>query len=628
MVEKTKEGYGIESIEHLNTRDAMRARIQMYLGSDDTDGIYQAFKEIINNSTDEALAGYGDTIYINVNEPENTIQIADCGRGIPFGIKDGRNILVAIYTESHTGGKFNNDVYKNASGLNGIGGTAVCMSSDYFQVSSVRGDIVAVATFDKGQLREYAERTREDWEFTNKVPIKTSGTVVTFRPDKEVFKNMVETFTYEKICKEIKNIAYLNKGVRFIITDAVTRNKVEYYSKNGIADFIAEKVTKPLMKKPIIVSQSDGVDELEIAFMWSNDLSQSYVFVNGLYCPEGGTPVTGAKTSLTTQMKKLSKKDFDGDLIRKGLVYAINCKVQNPSFANQTKSKINNPNLRTLASQAFKEGLELFSKTPEFESIVEMLVKVQRAEQAANKAREAALQSNNDIQKALKKKFVCAEKLTDCRYHDERSEIMICEGKSAKGALVKARNSDFTACFDLRGKIINALKNPEEKVAANEEVKQLHIALGCGIGNKFNINKLRYGKITLMADMDKDGYDIICLLLSFFYYYYPQLISAGKIYWGVTPLFRVDTRDKTYYAYSDEELAKLPKGEVQRFKGLGEADPDDFEATIFSKDSRRVKITMNDAESAFTYFDTLLGTNIQARKDYIFSHANFETLED
>lgn len=614
-----KDVYDINSITSLSTLEGFRQRPQMYVGSNDIEGTYQALKEIINNATDESLMGYGDKIVITVDEQKNEISVLDEGRGVPFGIREnGENVLISIYTGLHVGGKFNHKAYANSAGCNGCGGSAVCAMSEYFTVESYKDGKAARAEFVKGENKSYAE-------FQTK---HKNGTYVLFKPDKEVFSLGEIGYTYKRVCQEIENIAYLNKGVHFIIKNLNTSEQVEYYSKNGIADFIKNKITKPLMKQPILATAKDETDEVEIAFMWSNDPSQSYVFANGLYCPEGGTPVTGAKTSLTTQMKKLSKKDFDGDLIRKGLVYAINCKVQNPSFANQTKSKINNPNLRTLASQAFKEGLELFSKTPEFESIVEMLVKVQRAEQAANKAREAALQSNNDIQKALKKKVVCAEKLTDCRYHDERSEIMICEGKSAKGALVKARNSDFTACFDLRGKIINALKNPEEKVAANEEVKQLHIALGCGIGNKFNINKLRYGKITLMADMDKDGYDIICLLLSFFYYYYPQLISAGKIYWGVTPLFRVDTRDKTYYAYSDEELAKLPKGEVQRFKGLGEADPDDFEATIFSKDSRRVKITMNDAESAFTYFDTLLGTNIQARKDYIFSHANFETLED
>ena len=486
--------YGIENIAHLETREAMRTRIQMYLGSDNTEGIYQALKEIINNSTDEALAGYGNKIIIDVNEKDNCITVQDFGRGVPFGIVDGRNILVAIYTESHTGGKFDKNSYKNSSGLNGIGGTAVCMSSSYFSVTSNRDGKTAKATFNKGILEKYEEIDNSS---------KETGTIIKFIPDKEVFIDMEETFTFERISKEIQNISYLNKGIKFIITNEKGQ-KAEYYSKNGIADFIRDNVTKPLMKKPIICSATDGIDELEIAFMWTGSVGESYVFVNGLYCPENGSPVTGAKTTITNQIKKLSGKDFDAELIRKGLVYAINCKVQNPSFANQTKSKINNPNLRTLSSQAFKQGLEQFAleHKDEFNQIIEMMIRSQKAERAAEKAREAILNGNNDIQKELKKKIILAEKLADCRRHDETSQLMICEGKSAKGALVKARNSETTACFDLRGKIINALKNPVEKVAANEEVKQLHIALGCGIGDKFNIKKLRYGKIVIMADMD------------------------------------------------------------------------------------------------------------------------------
>lgn len=200
--------------------------------------------------------------------------------------------------------------------------------------------------------------------------------------------------------------------------------------------------------------------------------------------------------------------------------------------------------------------------------------------------------------------------------------------KSAKGALIKARNSDTSAIFDLRGKIINALKNSEEKVAANEEVKQLHIAFGCGVGEKFNIKKLRYGKIVICADMDKDGYDIVCLVLTFLYFYYPELIRAGKIYWGVTPLFKVETKNNIYFAYNEQELTTLPKGDVTRLKGLGESQPEDFKKTIFSDSARLVKITMDNAAEAKKYFNTLLGEDIKARKDYIFSHADFENLED
>lgn len=615
--------YGIENIEHLETREAMRTRIQMYLGSDDTEGIYQAFKEIINNSTDEALAGYGNEIDIRLDEEDNIIEVRDYGRGVPFGIKDNRNILVAIYTESHTGGKFDKNAYKNSSGLNGIGGTAVCMSSEFFTVRSIRDGKIAQANFVEGKFTEYKEYSEKEF----KMPTGGTGTYIMFKPDKKVFQNMTEGFSYDRICSEIKNISYLNKGIHFIV-ETVDGKKNEFYSENGIADFIKDNISKPLMKAPIIASASDNVDELEIAFMWTGGASNSFVFVNGLYCPEGGTPITGAKTTITTSIKRLAGKEFEPELIRKGLVYAINCKVANPSFANQTKSKINNPNLRTLASKAFKKGIEEFSNTPDFAKIIDLMNRFQKAENAAEKARNAVLESNNEIQKALKKKTVLVEKLADCRRHDETSQLLICEGKSAKGALVKARDSETTACLDIRGKIINALKNDEEKLSKNEEIRDIHTALGCGVGDKFNINKLRYGRIGIAADMDKDGYDIVCLLLTYFYVFYPELIKAGKIYWCVTPLFKVISGKNTYFAYNEEELKTLPKGEVTRLKGLGESKPEDFRATVFSKDSRMVKFTMNDAKEASKYFNTLLGEDIEARREYIFSHADFENLED
>ena len=382
--------YGVENIEHLETREAMRTRIQMYLGSDDTEGIYQALKEIINNSTDEALAGYGDKICILLDEATTTVTVRDFGRGVPFGIKDGRNILVAIYTESHTGGKFDKNAYKNSSGLNGIGGTAVCMSSSKFLVKSERDGKAAMAVFEQGILKDYKEV-----EYTG----TTTGTTVTFRPDEEVFANAAEGFSYDRICEEIKNISYLNKGIRFII-ETTSGKKQEYYSENGIADFIADNVKDPLMNAPIIVSKKDETDEIEIAFMWTGGNERSYVFVNGLFCPQGGAPITGAKTAITNGIKKLSGQSFDPDLIRKGLVYAINCKVANPSFEGQTKSKINNTNLRTLASAAFKEGLEDFSHTPDFSAIIEMMKRFQKAEKAADKATdntaEAGIQTSTD----------------------------------------------------------------------------------------------------------------------------------------------------------------------------------------------------------------------------------------
>lgn len=613
--------YTAENIKHLDTRNAMRQRIQMYLGSDDTDGIYQAFKEIVNNSTDEALAGYGNKISIQVDEEHNCIQIRDYGRGVPFGIVDGRNILVAIYTESHTGGKFDKGAYKNSSGLNGIGGTAVCMSSKTFFVKSIRDGKIAEAKFEEGNLIDYSEKTSNTDE---------TGTIVGFIPDKEVFQNMTETFTYDRICSEIKNISYLNKGIHFII-EATDGRKQEFYSENGIADFIRDKVSKPLMKKPIICSAKDDTDEVEIAFVWTGGVGASYVFVNGLFVPEGGSPVTGAKTTITTSIKRLSGKDFDPELIRKGLVYAINCKVANPSFANQTKSKINNPNLRTLASQAFKQGLEEFSHIPEFKTIIDMLTKIQRAEKAADKAREAILNQNKDVERENKKKSVMANKLKDCRIHDEKSILYITEGDSALGSFTASRDSTYVAAMPIRGKIINALKNPIEKVLENEEVKDIAKACGCGILDKVKLNNLRYGKIAFAADADPDGYAIVCLLLVLFYVLMPELIKEGKVYWAQFPLYEVTLNNKLIFAYDDEELAQIisknPNAKYVRNKGLGEMDSDAFAEAAFGENARLIQFTMEDAEEAVYMLELLLGKKNEERSEYIFSNVDFSVIE-
>lgn len=487
--------YNIDNIQHLETREAIRQKVPMYLGSDDTEGTYQSLKEIINNSTDEALAGYGDTIEIRFNSKNNMISVRDFGRGVPFGIKDGRNILVAIYTESHTGGKFDKGAYKNSSGLNGIGGTAVCMSSEFFEVTSSRDGMFATATFEKGVLKNYKE---EKW---NKKDTPT-GTTVIFKPDKEVFKNMEEEFSYERICSEMKNISYLNKGVHFKIIDVQSGAEKEYYSENGIADFIKDNIEKPLMSSPIIISKTDGIDEIEIAFMWTGGSYKEYVFVNGLYCPEGGSPVTGAKTTITTSMKRLTGKDFSPELIRKGLVFAINCKVANPSFANQTKSKINNPNLRTLASAAFKEGLENFANTGSFASIVEMMVKFQKAEKAADKAREAVLSHTKEMNEIRKNKLAFIEKLSDAEQLGQDAILCIVEGDSAGSSVAMGRDTKKYGILRIRGKMKNCLKAEDEEVYKNEEIKLLLYALGIDINN-YNSSKLRYGKVAICVDADK-----------------------------------------------------------------------------------------------------------------------------
>ena len=609
--------YDINSINHLETREAMRTRIQVYLGSDDTEGMYQALKEIINNSTDEALAGYGKEICIQVNEETNEITVRDYGRGVPYGIKDGRNILVAIYTESHTGGKFDGRSYKNSSGLNGLGGTAVCLSSEHFLVKSIRDGKIACATFKKGILNEYYE-SAEEYD-------GTTGTIVAFRPDKEVFKNATENYSYDRICEEIKNISYLNKGIKFIV-DCVDGRCNEFYSKNGIADFIKEKAVEPLMSKPIIISKKDDEDEIEIAFMWTKGQSNFYVFVNGLMCPEGGSPITGAKTSITSNFKKLSKKDIEPDLIRKGLVYAINCKVANPSFANQTKSKINNSNLRTLASVAFKEGLEIFANSSEFNKIVDILLTYQKAEKAAEKAKNAVLSHNKEMQTIRKQKLAFIEKLKDCEKLGENSVLLCVEGDSAASMVAKARDTQRFGLLALRGKLINCLSNPEERYLINEEIKLLLYAMNIDI-NHYNPSKLRYGKIGICVDGDLDGSHIALLIMAALHKLCPQLLKENRLCWLRAPLFTEKKGKTNYYYYSEEEKNKnYHGGEVVSLKGLGSMSPEEMEESMFSKNQRLEVLTYSDEAAAL--LEQLMGENVAYRKEFIFNNIDFSKYTD
>lgn len=613
------QNYDVNSINHLETREAMRTRIQMYLGSDDTEGIYQALKEIINNSTDEALAGYGDRIEIVVDEKNNSVYVRDYGRGVPFGIKDGKNVLVAIYTESHTGGKFDKNAYKNSSGLNGIGGTAVCMSSKYFIVTSYRDGTAATANFSKGILENYNEK---------KFPNEKNGTAIEFAPDKEVFQNMEEGFSYDRICKEIKNISYLNKGIHFIVEETNSKRKVEYYSENGIADFIKEQVNSPLMKAPIIAYAHDDVDEVEIAFMWTGDSSQEYVFVNGLYCPFGGSPVTGAKTKITTKIKSLSGQNFDPDLIRKGLIYAINCKVANPSFANQTKSKINNPNLRTLASQAFDEALEEFSHTPDFPVIIEMMKKYQKAEKAADKARQDALNRQKKYQELSKKKIAFIDKLSDAEELGQDSILCVVEGDSAGNAAAAGRDTKKYGIMRLRGKMINGLKEEDdEKYYGNKEIELLLYALGIN-PNRYESSKLRYGKIAICVDADDDGYHIALLILANLHRLCPQFLRENRLYWLRSPLFIEQDKNGNPLKcwYTDEEFNKArgtTKGNIKRVKGLGQLNERDLKATMFSTTGQQKMDKIIYSEEGIDQLCQLMGPDIKPRKDFVFSRIDF-----
>lgn len=493
--------YTVDSIKTLSFRDGVRTRINMYLGSDDVEGAYQALKEIINNSTDEALAGFGKEIVVSYDISNNSISVRDYGRGVPFGIReDGENVLVSIYTKSHTGGKFGHDSYKNSSGLNGIGGSCVCLSSSEFVVCSYRDGKCATATFVRGHLDTYFET-----ESTS----KETGTYVHFIPDPEVFSNGDITYDFERIAEELKNISYLYPGVKFKATKVNGREVIEnreYFAKSGISDFVKDNLTSPLHKHIMISSMDDGTDSVEIAFQWGKGKEKGYVFANGLLCPEGGKPVTGAKSAITKTFNSLSGEKFDGDLIRGGLFYVINCKVANPSFANQTKSKINNDSLRTLASAAFSDALKNMKEAypAEFDMIVEMMRKVAKADEAATKAREAVLNHEKKENAYKRKKISSSEKFKDCEKHGQDSTLIICEGNSALSGLMPGRNVENEALYAIRGKIKNLLKHPLEECLENQEVSDIISILGCGILDKYNSKKLNYGKVAIASDADVD----------------------------------------------------------------------------------------------------------------------------
>ena len=616
--------YGINEIQSLSFKDGVRTRIQMYLGSDDLEGTYQAFKEIINNATDEAIAGFGNRIEITVDEKINSIMIRDYGRGVPFGIReDGENVLVSIYSKSHTGGKFEEGAYKNASGLNGIGAKCVCLRVLEFQVQSFRDGKEARAYFKKGELEYY-----DDSHSTT----QPDGTRVWFIPDPEVFKTGEIGYSYEKICNDIKNISYLYSGITFVIINDNTKQTKTYCAKNGIKDFIKDNITKPLHKHIIYdtITDSNG-DKLEIAFQWGDGKEHSYVFVNGLLCPEGGSPITGAKTAITRTFNSLSKQNFDGDSIRGGLFYVINCFVAQPSFANQTKSKINNTNLRTMASNCFTNALKQMNikYKEEFDSIVELLKKIAKAEAAAERARKQVLEAAKDIEKNQKKKVFASDKLKDAEFLGQNATLLIVEGDSAAGGIAKARDYEHYGILAIRGKILNCLAHPEEKIFQNEEIKLLLSAMNI-VPGKYNASKLRYGRIGICTDADSDGYHIGLLIIAALRYLAPEFINEGRLCWLRSPLYIVKNGKTESFYFTDEEFNKVRskiKGEITRAKGLGALSVEQAHKSMFTPEFQRLDVLQVDVDSLLL-LEQIMGESVEPRKKFIFNKIDFSEVRE
>lgn len=492
--------YTANDIQTLDFRTAIRSRIAMYMGSADNMGVLQCIREIITNSIDEATMGYGDRITVELFEG-NKVKISDRGRGCPFGKReDGTEALEAIYTMAHSGAKFNDKVFQNVAGMNGIGGKGVALSSDYFKVWSCRDGKMATLELKKGIKVEYKEME------LNKSAELIRGTIVEFIPSQEVYNLEPIRIDFEEIKKMCQDWSYLSKGVAFELVNHMTGEKVTYLSKNGLVDLMNDKGGKTLNKTPLhIIIKEDGI-EAEIVMSWTDSRIENWhVFTNGLENSEGGTSLTGIKTSLTNFFKKKLKGEASPEVLRKGLFYAVSCKVPNPSFANQTKTKVNNPELRGLCQRATTQMLEEFElrHKNEFEKVIDLLTKELKADAAAEKARQAVLNTQKDIEKTQKKKVFASDKLKDAEFLGENSILLCVEGNSAAASMAVSRDIAKYGILALRGKPINCLSNPEEKIFKNEEIKLLLNAMNI-VPGKYDSKKLRYGKIAICSDSDSD----------------------------------------------------------------------------------------------------------------------------
>lgn len=606
--------YSANDIETLNFKDAIRTRIEMYMGSADNQGVLQCIREIVSNCIDEHIMGYGNKIIVELFE-NNKVKITDFGRGCPFGKReDGTEALEAIYMTAHSGGKFSDKTYRSVIGMNGIGGKGVALSSKIFKVQSTRDGQRATLLIEKGMKKDFQ---------IEKIKTKETGTVVEFISDEEVYKLEPIKVDFDEIKDMCKNWSYLNKGLTFEVINHITNETITYCAKNGLLDLIADKAENPVHEHPFYYQLKDGQNEVEIALQWTRNKEKTFVFTNGLENIEGGTSLTGLKTAITRNLNKEFKRNFSGEMARTGLVVAVACKTPNPSFANQTKTKINNPELRQLTDRAFSEYFKIFiKKYPEdTELIKEYLSKEEKAEEAADRARNAVINAQAKIATARTKKTIMPVKLKDAEFLGENSMLLIAEGNSAMAGLASGRDTEHYGILGIRGKIRNLLSCSLDEGLENEEVQSILTALGCGILDKYDSKKLRYGKVGIAVDADDDGCHIACLIMSLFKALMPQFIEEGRLCWLKAPLFKVKKGKDNYYFYNEEELLQSQiKGEQTRYKGLGELTAEDTKESLFNKKNQRVEILIPD-DNSFFRLDELMGSDVKPRKDFVFSGA-------
>ena len=618
--------YNAHSVKQLTFREGVRARVGIYLGSADHTGVLAGLLELVNNATDEALVcPTAKTIELTIGK--NWASCRDYGRGMPHGENEfSKEVMINLLTENHSGAKFDENAYGGKSrGLNGTGSAATCCSSDWFKISSYRDDAEWYMEFEQGIPK---------WDECQKKPLngEATGTYIIYQPSQEVFKSEPIFFDFEEVCQQMKEYSYFNKGILFKVTNADTKETRTYISKNGLMDFVKDNLDKPIHKTPLHYTNTENDIDIEIILQWTGDRAEKfYLFSNGGANENGGTPITGIKTALTNFFKKKLKNEGSPDILRKGLVYVCSVNLKDPIYDGQTKSKITNPELRGMCQRATTQMLEEFElkHKDEFNKVVDLLTKEIKADAAAERARKQVLETTKDIEKNQKKKVFASDKLKDAEFLGQDSMLLLVEGLSAASSISQARDEKRYGILALRGKMINAFSNDEEKFYQNEEVKLLLSAMNI-IPGKYDSKKLRYGRIGILTDADADGYAIGLLIMCALYKVAPEFIKENRLCWVRSPLFIVKNKGKEEYYYTDEEFnaarAKI-KGEVQRNKGLGSLSAEQAHRSMFTEEFQRIDVMKEDEESLIL-LSQLMGKDSEPKHDFIWENIDFSEIKE
>ena len=635
--EKVLNNYDSSSIQVLEGLEAVRKRPGMYIGTTSAAGLHHLVWEIVDNAIDEALAGYCSHIEVTINK-DNSVTVKDDGRGIPTDIhpKTGKSTVETVYTVLHAGGKFGGGGYKVSGGLHGVGASVVNALSDWLEVKVYRDGNIYYQRYSNGGHPE------EELKIIDKCDEDRTGTTVTFLPDDAIFTE-TQTFDFDTLSKRLRQLAFLNKGLRITLyDDRVENKKVSYCYEGGLTEYVEmlNKTEHPIHESIVDIAGKDKDISIEVSLQYNESFNpRVYSFVNNIITPEGGTHEDGVKRALTQVINKYATsnnilKDKDdsltGDDVQEGITMIISCKHPNPQFEGQTKTKLGNSEVRGIASKIFSEGFERFllEHPNEARVIVEKAITAGRARVAAKKARELTRrQGDLDVTKFF-------GKLSDCKSKDASiSEIFIVEGDSAGGSAIKGRDSMTQAILPLRGKILNVEKARKDRALSNEEIRTIITAFGTGIDDEFDLSKLRYNKIIIMTDADVDGSHIRVLLLTLFYRFFRPIVEAGHVYAAQPPLFVIKHGKTIKYvlneAERDEYLASLnpnTKYDVMRMKGLGEMDAEELNETTMDINKRVLrKITLEDAMEADEIFSKLMGDEVGPRREFIEENATFAT---